>query len=103
MPPLRTKRPYARAFLCAFILFLIGMAVLYLGLDLRPSLDSVGEVAWRLAVTLIIPALITGFMARRSPRPWSIGKVASVFILAFAIIAAIQVFGYSNSTVLLKS
>lgn len=102
MPPLRTKRPYARAFLCAFILFLVGMAVLYLGLDLQPTLDSAGEVAWRLAVTLALPALVTGFMARRAARPWSIGKVASVFIIAFAVIAAIEFFGYSNGAVLLK-
>jgi hypothetical protein len=103
MPPLRTKRPYTRPFLCALIVFLIGMAVLYLGLDLKPSLDSAGEVAWRLAVTLAMPALVTGFMARRAARPWSMGKIISIFLLAFAVIAAIQVLGYSNGAVILKT
>lgn len=103
MPPLRTKRPYTRPFLCACVVFVIGMAVLYLGLDLQPTLDSAGGVAWRLAVTLVLPALVTGFMARRAARPWPMIKTVAIFLLTFAIIAAIQALGYSNGVVLLKT
>ena len=96
MMPLRTKRPYAKAFLCASIAFLVGMAVLYAGMG-PPSAEGAGEAAGRLAFTAIVPALVTGFMARRAVRPWSMGKIISVFLLTFAILAVVQALGYSNS------
>jgi hypothetical protein len=79
------------------------MAVLYLGLDLKPTSDSAGDVAWRLALTLAMPALVTGSLARRAARPWSMIKIIAIFLFTFAVIAAIEALGYSNGAVLLKT
>lgn len=84
MPPLRTKRPYAKAFLCATIIFLIGLPALYAGLG-----DNAINMTGQLAGVVILPALLTGFMARRAVRPWSMGKIASMFIFTALIIGAI--------------
>ena len=101
MPPLRTRRPYTKAFLCAVVVFIVGMAVFYAGTDLPPSSDQASEAALCLAGAVILPALLTGFMARRAVRPWSMGKIVSVFLLGFAIIAAVQVLGFIGSGVIL--
>lgn len=96
MPPLRTKRPYTKAFMCAVVVFIVGMCVFYVGTDLAPSPEGTGEMASRLAVTVIAPALLTGFMARRAARPWSMSKIVSMFLLAFAVIAAAQALSYGG-------
>jgi len=101
MPPLRTKRPYTKAFLCAVVVFIAGMAVFYIGTDLSPSSDLTAEAATCLAGAVILPALLTGFMARRAGRPWSMGKIVSVFLLGFAILAAVQVLGFIGSGAIL--
>ena len=97
MPPLRTKRPYAKAFLCAVVIFIAGMGFLYLGKDLSPSSAGLDEAMICLAAAVIVPALLTGFMARRAARPWSMGKIVSIFLLAFVIIAAVQALGFIGS------
>ena len=90
MPPLRTKRPYAKAFLCAIIVFLVGLPALYIGMGEPQSADSAVEAAGRLALTIIPPALLTGFLARRANRPWSMGKIASMFLVAFLIVGVLS-------------
>ncbi len=86
MPPLRTKRPYAKAFLCAFIVLLIGLPALYVGLG-----DGAIDRAGQLAGTVFLPALLTGFLARRANRPWSMGKIVSMFLVTFMIVGVIGV------------
>ncbi|GEM_PF-2903858 len=100
MPPLRTKRPYAKAFLCAVVIFIIGMGVFFAGADLLPSPEGFSEAMGRLAVNVILPALLTGFMARRAVRPWSMGKIVSIFLLTFALLAVVQALSYGTSAIL---
>ena len=95
MPPLRTKRPYTKAFFCAVVIFIVGMGFLYLAKDLSPSSGEMAVLC--LAAAVILPALLTGFMARRAARPWPMRKIVSVFLLAFAIIAAVQALGFIGS------
>jgi len=97
MPPLRTKRPYTKAFFCAVVIFIVGTGLLYLGRDLSPSSAGLDEAMICLAAAVIVPALLTGFMARRAVRPWSMSKIVSIFLLAFVIIAAIQALGFIGS------
>jgi len=50
-----------------------------------------GRVLGTVAVTVAIPALIAGFLARRSATPWSIGRIVVAYVAALIVMAATQI------------
>ncbi len=82
-----TSKPFLKAFACAGALFvaLIAAALVVLGPPGNP-----GHLAGQLLSTVTIPAIATGFFARRSAKAWSIYRIIGTYVVAFIIVAAAQ-------------
>jgi hypothetical protein len=87
-----TSRPFAKAFACAGAALLLALAALYGSLG-PPSAEGAGEAAGRLVMTVGLPAVIAGWLARRSVAVWPFWKIAFVFVLLLVAVLAILTFG----------
>jgi hypothetical protein len=58
---------------------------------------AAGEAIGRLFAAVVIPALITGFLARRSAVIWPLWRIAATFIGIAVIVMAITVGGRNRS------
>ena len=88
-----TSRPFAKAFACAGAASLLAFAALFAVLGPPLTVDGGGEALGRLALTVCVPALIAGWLARRSATAWPFWKIALVFVLALIAILVVQAFG----------
>jgi hypothetical protein len=85
-----TTRPFAKAFACAAVAFVIGTTAIYAAL--RPSSDP-GRALGYLFATVAVPAVITGFLARRSSTAWLVWRIVITFVVALTLAAALQAVG----------
>lgn len=86
-----TANPFLTAFACAAVTFAIGISVV---LGLSPQLASsaqASEALGRVFGIVAIPALVAGFLARRSATPWSVVRIVVVYVVALIVVAATQV------------
>jgi hypothetical protein len=89
----RTLSPLVTAFACAAVSFVIGISVVFgfLAPQLAGSAHASGRVLGVVAATVAIPALLAGFLARRSATPWSIARIVVVYVAALILVVAAQV------------
>ena len=96
----RTRHPYAKAFTCAVVTYLISVAlakgvVLY-GLlphaATPPQLgDAMAGVLLLFALPSIVAALLTGLIVSHAVRSWPVSKIALAFLPMFCAALALQV------------
>jgi hypothetical protein len=90
-----TTRPFVKAFACAGIAFCLAVAALLIFVG-QPG-PAAGEAIGRLFAAVVIPALITGFFARRSAVIWPLWRIAATFVGIAVIVMAITVVGRNRS------
>jgi hypothetical protein len=70
--------PFVKPFACASVAFCIAIAALLMFVG--PLGPTGGEAIGRLFAAVVVPALITGFLARRSAVTWPLWRIATTFI-----------------------
>jgi flagellar biosynthesis protein FliQ len=95
---IRTRHPYAKAFACAGVAYLLATA-LTLGVVLyrlmpqatSPQLgDATAGVMFLYALPALVPALLTGLIVSHATRVWSMWQIALVFLPLFGVAVALQ-------------
>ena len=81
-------RPYAQAFLCGGVAFVVLLIALFAFFGASP------DAAGRLLFLTLFPAWITGYLAKRSPQSWSTVKIALVYAALFVAVIAVSSAGY---------
>jgi hypothetical protein len=78
-----TPKPFQKAFICAAVAFVViaGAAVMTLGTPKDPA-----ELSGQLFAYVAIPAVLIGFLARRSPKVWSTFKITAWFVVVLLIV-----------------
>ena len=86
-----TSKPFAKAFACAGIAFVVVVvaALVLLG----PPGAAAARLAGGLFAAVAITALVTGFLARRSAKAWSLGRFIATYLLALVIILVLYWIG----------
>jgi hypothetical protein len=91
-----TPAPFRKAFACAGVAFVlvVGTVLLWLG---PPGNSGTGaNLLGQLCAWVGIAAVITGFLARRSQRVWSMGKIVGIYVLILLIEAVILFSQYAS-------
>ena len=91
-----TARPFAKAFAVAGAFLIASLTALFAWLGPPASSDGAGEAVGRLVVMTGLPALITGLLARRSAKPWSLVKIGLVYGLIFVVVMIVQAVGHAR-------
>ncbi len=91
---LATPHPFAKAFTCAAVAYVVSTAIL-LGLAMPAATDgpAIARVLGIFAVASIAPALITGMVVSQSPRVWPFWRIALVFLPMFSLVAVLHASG----------
>jgi hypothetical protein len=84
-----TERPFVKSFAIAGVLSAIGMMAFVFVLKVPDTAHASGY----LAGTMLIPAALTGFIARRSRNEWSLWKFFAVFVLFFIVTNTLSAIG----------
>jgi hypothetical protein len=93
MTTTRQPKPYVKAFSVAAITYLIMAGALHTFLS--PSgLDA--RAMGKLFAVAAVPAVITGSLARRSLKPWSIWRIAGTYVVVFLVTAAFFTYGMQD-------
>lgn len=93
-----TWNPFVTAFACAAVAFAVGVSVAQ-GL-FNPQLGSTtqaSEMMGRLFGIVAIPALIAGFLARRSAMPRSIGRIIVTYVATLIVVVAMYALSATQS------
>lgn len=88
--------PFAQALICAGIAFVLFSAGLLASFG--PPGTLAGEAVVRLLLTVLVPALITGFWASRSAKNWPYWRIAVTFTLILFIVLGLQAVGARSRT-----
>ena len=97
----RTSHPYAKAFTCAGVSYLISVALTMVALyGLLPHAASPPQLGHAMAGVLllfalpsIVAALLTGLIVSHAVRSWPVLKIALAFLPLFCAALALQVLG----------
>jgi hypothetical protein len=87
-------RPFRTAFICAAIAFIIPVVTILIAWG-APGSGYEGGGRWIgfiLGLT-VLPAVITGLLARRAKTAWSPMKVAAVYVIVLFAIALLYIIG----------
>ena len=90
-----TRMPFVKAFACAGVAFCIAVAALMMFAGLPGPMA--GEAIGRLFAAAVVPALITGVLARRSAVIWPFWRIAVTFVGIAVIVMGITIVGRSRS------
>jgi hypothetical protein len=86
-----TPHPFRTAFICAAVAFVIPMVSLSVAWG--PTGDQGSRLFGFLVALTALPALITGYLARRAKMAWSGMKIAVVYVIVLFAIALLYIIG----------
>lgn len=86
-----TSRPYLTSFVCAAITFVTGISALLLRFG-QPGSHSV-EAMTRLALIVFVPAVVTGLVAKRALKRWSVMKTILFYACGLVTLIFLQLMG----------
>jgi len=87
--PERTQSPYMKALACSALAFLLAIGAYFLGYTL-PSFKSSADAASRLLALALVPGLIVGLLAKKSPRAWPLWLIISAFVVILVSVTFIH-------------
>jgi hypothetical protein len=87
-----TPRPFLRAFACSTVVFIAIIALVIFAWG-PPRNANASNLFGQLFALTFIPAIITGFIARRAKTAWSTMKIAIVYLVVLAAMFVITVAG----------
>ncbi len=85
------SRPYLTSFASAVVIFIACICALFLWFG-QPGSNYV-EAITRLALTVFMPALFSGFLAKRASKTWPVYKIVAVYVAAFLALGVLQMLG----------
>ena len=88
--------PFAKSFLSAALILAAAVAALFTVLGEPGSGSGAGEAIGRLTMTVLVPAVMTGYMARRSAREWSFARIFLLVLILSAAAHVISIFGRAS-------
>jgi hypothetical protein len=88
-----TPHPFRTAFICAAVAFIIPVVTVLMAWGAPGSGDEGGRVIGFLLGLTVLPALITGFFARRAKIAWSRVKIAVVYVIVLFVVALFYIIG----------
>lgn len=87
-PPL-TSHPYAKAFVCGAVTYVVATTI-FAAIVMPRGVGAADEVWSRFAIAGIAAAILTGMIARRSRRNWSVVRIAVACLALFLLLTALQ-------------
>jgi hypothetical protein len=98
---MRTSYPFAKAFACAGVIYVVGTVLLLVVLMSQVPHNATpyqigfmtGRAIGAFLLASIVPAFITGLIVRLSLRVWPLWQVALTFLPMFFLVAALQLAG----------
>jgi len=87
-----TSGPFPKAFICAAIAFVATILVVLIAWG-PPKNDYAYNLLGQLFALTVVPAIITGFIARRAKTAWSIMKIAFVYVLVLFAVVILMIAG----------
>ena len=85
----RTRSPYMKALACSALAFGVAITAYFLGYTL-PSFKSASDAASRLLALALVPGLIVGLLAKKSPKPWPLWLIISAFVVILIAVTFIH-------------
>ncbi|UGY10661.1 hypothetical protein [Phyllobacterium pellucidum] len=85
----RTNAPYLKALTCSAIVFVLAIGAYFLGYTL-PSFTSASDAASRLFGLALVPGLIVGLFAKKSPKPWPLWLIIGGFVVVLIAVTVIH-------------
>jgi hypothetical protein len=86
-----TPHPFRTAFICAAVAFVILIVAILIAWG--PPGDQGGRLFGFLLALTALPAVITGFLARRAKTAWSGVKIAVVYVVILFAVALLYLIG----------
>lgn len=90
-----TSRPFLKAFVCAAVAFAAPIIAVLIAWGPPKNKDAyyLLEDLTQLFLLAAVPAMITGFLARRAKTAWSNAKIAVVYVLVFILFVILTIAG----------
>jgi hypothetical protein len=79
-----TSRPFLKAFACAAVAFIVPIVAVLIAWG-PPAGNGAANLLGQLFALTFIPAIITGFIARRAKTAWSTMKIVVIYILILVV------------------
>ncbi len=87
-----TSRPFLKAFACAAVAFVVPIVVVLIAWG-PPTGDRAPNLIGQLFALTVLPAVITGVLARRAKTAWSTVKIALIYVFVLIILAVVTLAG----------
>jgi hypothetical protein len=87
-----TSRPFLTAFLCAAVAFAVPIVAVLIAWG-PPKNNYAYELLGQLFALTAVPAIITGFLARRAKTSWSLVKIIGVYALVLVLVIFLTIAG----------
>lgn len=88
-----TPNPFRTAFICAAVAFVIPVLTVLIAWGPPGSGDAGGRVIGFLLGLTVLPAVITGFLARRAKTAWSKVKITVTYVIVLFAVALFYIIG----------
>jgi hypothetical protein len=85
----RTPSPYVKALTCSAVVFILAIGAYFLGYTL-PSFKSASDAASRLLALALVPGLVVGLFAKKSPKPWPLWLIIGAFVIVLIAVTVIH-------------
>lgn len=87
-----TSSPFLKAFACAAVAFVVPIVAALIAWG-PPKNNYAYNLLGQLFALTIVPAIITGFLARRAKTAWSMLKIAAVYVLVLVAVVILTIAG----------
>jgi hypothetical protein len=88
-----TPHPFRTAFICATVAFIIAVATVLMAWGAPDSSYPGGRLIGFLIGLTVLPAVITGLLARRAKTAWSRTKIGVVYVVFLFAVALFYIIG----------
>jgi hypothetical protein len=88
-----TPKPFGKALACAGITLVALVIAAMALLGFPHNTFYVSRLAGGVLAAVALAALVTGFLARRSPKVWPMWRIIATYVVALAVIAALYANG----------
>ncbi|MEK1889019.1 MAG: hypothetical protein AAAB35_15935 [Phyllobacterium sp.] len=85
----RTQSPYVKALTCSAIAFVLAIGAYFLGYTL-PSFKSASDAASRLLALVLVPGLVVGLFAKKSPKTWPLWLIIGAFVIVLIAVTVVH-------------
>jgi hypothetical protein len=92
------KRHHRQALICSVAAAVLAIVALFAFLGAPRSSEGAGEAIGRVLVLSAVAGLVCGWIAGRSPLPWSWPKFVGIYLTAFIVVLVVSAYGNSTKS-----